>query len=430
MTKEAEKLPERLKDTPPWDSISSEKWQDWRWQMRNRVTSVTQLQNLIKLTPEEATGLDDCLRRFRMAVTPYYASLMEPENQECPIRKQAVPDVMELQKTRGDMQDPLHEDVDSPVPGVTHRYPDRALFLVTDQCAMYCRHCTRRRTAGTHDRPLPRAQIERALSYIASNCRVRDVVVSGGDPLTLGNDRLEFILERLRAIKHVEIIRIGTRTPAVLPQRITEDVCHMLKKYHPLYLNTHFNHPREITPEAGEACGRLADAGIVLGNQSVLLRGVNDCPHIMQALVSKLLQIRVRPYYLYQCDMSQGIGHFRTGVGRGIEILESLRGHTSGLGIPTFVIDAPGGGGKVPVNPQYVVSRSDNKLILRNFEGRLFAYTEPEHTRSTCHNCTTCNKPSPEEAREGVAGMFSDGNFKPHRDKKRNSTPRKISGNR
>jgi lysine 2,3-aminomutase len=375
--------------------------------MRNRVTSVAQLRSLINLTPDETAGLEECLRKFRMAITPYYASLIDPGNRHCPIRKQAVPDVLELQETEGDMQDPLHEDVDSPVSGVTHRYPDRVLFLVTDQCAMYCRHCTRRRTAGTHDRPLPRAQIERALGYIAGNKRARDVVVSGGDPFTLADDRLEFILARLRMIKHVEIIRLGTRTPVVLPQRITEDLCRMLKKYHPLYLNTHFNHPREITPEAQEACGRLADAGIVLGNQSVLLRGVNDCPHIMHDLVRKLLQIRVRPYYLYQCDMSRGIGHFRTGVGRGIEILESLRGHTSGLGIPTFVIDAPGGGGKIPVNPQYVVSRSDYKLILRNFEGRLFTYTEPEHPRSGCHQCATCARSAREETRAGVAGMFA-----------------------
>ncbi|MBE0466936.1 MAG: lysine 2,3-aminomutase [Candidatus Desulforudis sp.] len=406
MNRRNEKQPERLKDNPPWESVSPGDWQDWRWQMRNRITSVAQLQSLIELTAEETAGLEECLRRFRMAVTPYYASLMDRANRKCPIRKQAVPDVSELEENEGDMQDPLHEDVDSPTPGVTHRYPDRVLFMVTDQCAMYCRHCTRRRTAGTHDRPLPPTQIERALGYIAGNRQVRDVVVSGGDPLTLGNDRLEYILKRLRNINHVEIIRIGTRTPVVLPQRITEDLCRMLKKYHPLYLNTHFNHPREITPEAAEACGRLADAGIALGNQSVLLRGVNDCPHIMHALVKKLLRVRVRPYYLYQCDMSRGIGHFRTGVGRGIEILESLRGHTSGLGIPTYVIDAPGGGGKIPVNPQYVVSRSDHKLILRNFEGRLFAYTEPEQSRSECHKCTDCSK-CPENAREGVAGMFA-----------------------
>jgi lysine 2,3-aminomutase len=421
----------KTKQGSPWNTVSPGDWRDWRWQMRNRITSVAQLQSIIRLNADEAAGINACLRRFRMAVTPYYASLMDPTNRHCPIRKQAVPNPMELRETEGDMQDPLHEDADAPVPGVTHRYPDRVLFLVTDQCAMYCRHCTRRRTAGTHDRPLPRARIERALGYIAGNQRVRDVVVSGGDPLTLSDDQLEFILQRLRAIKHVEIIRLGTRTPVVLPQRITDNLCQMLQKYHPIYLNTHFNHPREVTPEAEEACVRLADAGVVLGNQSVLLRGVNDCPHIIRALVQKLLRIRVRPYYLYQCDMARGIGHFRTSVGRGIEIIESLRGHTSGLAVPTFVVDAPGGGGKIPVNPQYVVSRSDHKLILRNFEGRLFAYTEPEQGRSKCHQCPTCSDSSPGKNRESVAGILS-GTTPARRGRHKKidaDTPRQASGN-
>ncbi len=397
---------ESVKENPPWDDIPADKWNDWRWQLRNRVTSVQQLQQLVELTPTEKEGLKKCLRNFRMAITPYYADLMDPKDRSCPIRKQAIPDTLELEEVEGDMLDPLHEDIDSPAPGITHRYPDRVLFLVSDQCAMYCRHCTRRRKAGTNDRALPRNETELALKYIASNPRIRDVVISGGDPLTLSDERLEYILERLTAIKHVEIIRIGSRAPVVMPQRITPELCKMLKKYHPLYLNTHFNHPREITAASKIACERLADAGLVMGNQSVLLRGVNDCPHIMHDLIKQLLKMRVRPYYLYQCDMSEGIGHFRTGVGRGIEILESLRGHTSGLGVPTFVIDAPGGGGKIPVNPQYVVSRSDHQLVLLNFEGKLFTYTEPENNRSECQDCGRCYQDYPLNTGQGVAGML------------------------
>lgn len=350
---------------------------DWRWQIRNRITTVERLKDVVPLSEDEQEAIKRCLVRFRMAITPYYASLIDPTDPNCPIRKQAIPSPLELETVDGDEDDPLHEDVDSPVPGLTHRYPDRVLLLVTDQCAMYCRHCTRRRLAGTHDRPMPRAQFEQALSYIQGHSEIRDVIVSGGDPLTLPDNQIDYILSRLRSIPHVEIIRIGTRTPVTLPQRITPELCRVIAKYHPIYINTHFNHPREITAESQSACRLLVEAGIPLGNQSVLLCGVNDSPQVMKKLVQKLLFIRVRPYYIYQCDMTRGIGHFRTPVSTGIAIMENLRGHTSGLAVPTFVIDAPGGAGKIPLAPQYLLSIGGGRVVLRNYEGRLFTYTEP-----------------------------------------------------
>lgn len=352
---------------------------DWLWQMQNRITSIEALSEYIALTPEETKGIGNCLRKFRMAITPYYASLMDPTDPHCPIRRQAVPSVQELVSYGCDLDDPLNEDSDSPVPGLTHRYPDRVLLLVSDQCAMYCRHCTRRRIAGQKDQALPRKQVEIALEYIRKTPEIRDVIISGGDPLTLPDCQIEFILRELRAIPHVEIIRIGTRTPVVMPQRITPELCKIIQKYHPVWINTHFNHPKEITPESSKACELMANHGIPLGNQSVLLRGVNDSPDIMKELMQKLLRIRVRPYYIYQCDLSRGIGHFRTSVRKGIEIMENLRGHTSGLAVPYYVIDAPGGGGKIPILPQYLISQTENQVILRNYEGNVYVYTETEH---------------------------------------------------
>ncbi|MTI79321.1 MAG: lysine 2,3-aminomutase [Firmicutes bacterium] len=369
---------------------SEKDWNSWQWQIEHRITNVEELKNIIILSDKEKKGIEKCLKHFRMAITPYYASLMHPNSKNCPVRKQAVPTEMEVKFNASDMEDPLHEDVDSPVPGVTHRYPDRALLLVTDQCSMYCRHCTRRRMAGSHDKPLPKSHVDKAINYIRKTKEIRDVVISGGDPLTLCDSRLEYILKQLRSIDHVEIIRIGSRMPVVLPQRITDELCGVLKKYHPVWINTHFNHPKEITPESSAACAKLADAGIPLGNQSVLLKKVNDCSHIYKDLVRKLTKIRVRPYYLYQCDLSMGIGHFRTSVAKGIEIIESLRGHTSGLCIPQFVVDAPGGGGKIPVNPQYMISQSDSKVILRNYEGEMFVYEETEDKSSSCSECGKC----------------------------------------
>lgn len=392
---------------PLWQNVSEEQWNDWHWQLKNRITSPEDLKKVINLSAEEADGVQYCLQFLRMAITPYYATLMDPNKPNCPIRKQAVPTIHETVKSAFDLHDPLHEEVDSPVPGITHRYPDRALLLVTDQCSMYCRHCTRRRMAGKNDQCLPSSLVERAINYIRTTPVIRDVLISGGDPLCLPDHFLEDILRKLRAIPHVEVIRIGTRTPVVLPQRITGKLVTMLSKYHPLWLNTHFNHPREITPESAAACARLANAGIPLGNQSVLLKGVNDCPNIMKKLVQSLVKIRVRPYYLYQCDLSEGIEHFRTSVARGMEIIELLRGHTSGFAVPTYVIDAPGGGGKIPVNPQYLISQSQDKVILRNYEGIITTYTEPVDKNSTCNKCGIC-KQTKKLARFGLGKLISN----------------------
>ncbi len=366
-----------LKPTGLWDGVSDEEWQDWRWQVRNRVTKIEELKQIINLTPEEERGLEECLKTFRMAITPYYASLMDADRRDDPVRMQAVPTVNELHFTKADMDDPLHEDIDSPAPGLTHRYPDRVLLLITDQCSMYCRHCTRRRYTGVEDRARSWEDLEKCFEYIERSPEVRDVVLSGGDALLVGDEQLERILKRLRQIDHVEILRLGTRTPVVLPQRITPELVEMLKRYHPIYVNTHFNHPKELTEEAKEACRLLVDAGIPVSNQTVLLRGINDCPVVMKELVHELLKVRVRPYYLFQCDLSKGLEHFRTPVDRGIEIIEMLRGHTSGLAIPTLAIDAPGGGGKIPIGPQYMISRSPGRVVLRNYEGVISVYTEP-----------------------------------------------------
>lgn len=388
-----------------WENVTSEEWQDWRWQLKNRITDLEQLRSVLALTPEEEEGVAKCLTRLRMAITPYYASLIDPDDPNCPVRKQAVPVVQELHLGQADMDDPLHEDVDSPVPHVTHRYPDRVLFLVTSVCSMYCRHCTRRRFAGHTDRAISRDEIMEGVRYIQNTPEVRDVLISGGDPLTLTDDALEFIIRELRAIPHVEIIRIGTRTPVVMPQRITMELCAMLRKYHPIWLNTHFNHPKEITLESRRACEMLVDAGIPVGNQSVLLKGVNDCPHIMKKLVHELVKMRVRPYYIYQCDLSMGIEHFRTAVGKGIEIIEKLRGYTSGFAVPTYVIDAPGGGGKIPVAPQYLISQTDTQVILRNYEGVITAYAEPRDKISECRHCGICEE-KPPLATDGIAAVM------------------------
>ncbi|MDD2279817.1 MAG: lysine 2,3-aminomutase [Bacteroidales bacterium] len=383
-------------------NVSDNDWNDWKWQVRNRIETLEELKKYIKITAEEEEGISKSLQTLRMAITPYYLSLIDPSNPNCPVRKQAVPSAAETYVSPADLLDPLHEDEDSPVPGLTHRYPDRVLFLITDMCSMYCRHCTRRRFAGQKDAALPKDNIDKGIEYIANHPEVRDVLLSGGDALLVSDSRLEEIIKRLRAIPHVEIIRIGTRTPVVLPQRITDDLVNMLKKYHPIWLNTHFNHSNEITPESAEACAKMANAGIPLGNQSVLLRGINDCPNIMKRLVHKLVMIRVRPYYIYQCDLSMGLEHFRTPVSKGLEIIESLRGHTSGFAVPTFVVDAPGGGGKTPVMPQYVISQMPGKIILRNFEGVIAAYTEPTDYVNNCQ-CEDCQD---QKFEDGIAGLM------------------------
>ena len=370
--------------------VTDEQWNDWRWQVRNRIETLEQLKQYITLTPAEEEGVKACLGTLRMAITPYYLSLIDPEDPNDPVRRQAIPTAAELHQSPADLLDPLHEDADSPAPGLTHRYPDRVLLLITDQCSMYCRHCTRRRFAGQKDAGMPMDQVDLAIEYIKNHPEVRDVLLSGGDALLVSDERLEYIISRLREIDHVEIVRIGSRTPVVLPQRITPALCAMLKKYHPVWLNIHFNHPNEITAESAAACAMLADAGVPLGNQSVLLAGVNDCVHVMKKLVHELVRIRVRPYYIYQCDLSMGLEHFRTPVAKGIQIIEALRGHTSGFCVPTFVVDAPGGGGKTPVMPNYVISQSVGKVILRNYEGVITTYTEPTHYEETC-TCEVCS---------------------------------------
>jgi lysine 2,3-aminomutase len=397
------------KDIPLWKDVKEEDWDDWRWQLANRITTVKELRQVVPLNEEEASAIKQSLTRLRMAITPYYASLMDASDSTCPIRLQAIPTLQETHISTADLHDPLHEDVDSPTPGLTHRYPDRVLLLVTDQCSMYCRHCTRRRHAGETDRAFPKDKIERCIEYVRETPSVRDVLVSGGDPLTLDDELLEWILSELRGIPHVEIIRIGSRMPVVCPQRVTEKLCTMLKKYHPLWLNTHFNHPKEITEESKRACAMLADAGIPLGNQSVLLRGVNDSPYIFRELNQQLLRLRVRPYYIYQCDLSEGIEHFRTSVGKGVEIIEYLRGHTSGMAVPTFIVDAPGGGGKIPIMPNYVISRSDRKVILRNYEGVIVVYSEPEDAVSypeRLYHHEEYEKRQKAFSREGLVQLF------------------------
>ena len=385
-------------------NVTDEQWNDWKWQVKNRIETLEDLKKYVTLTPEEEEGVKKTLQTLRMAITPYYISLIDPNNPDCPVRKQAVPTGKETYQSPADLLDPLHEDEDSPVPGLTHRYPDRVLLLITDMCSMYCRHCTRRRFAGQKDGESAIDRIDRAIEYIAKTPQVRDVLLSGGDSLCVSDERLEYIISRVRAIPHVEIIRLGSRTPVVCPQRITDDLVNMLKKYHPVWLNTHFNHPQEVTKEAAEACAKLANAGIPLGNQTVLLRGVNDCVNTMKKLMHELVKMRVRPYYIYQCDLSMGIEHFRTPVSKGIEIIEGLRGHTSGYAVPTFVVDAPGGGGKTPVMPQYVISQAPGKVVLRNFEGVITTYTEPTDYKNEC-NCEYC-KAAQSKSIEGVSSLL------------------------
>jgi lysine 2,3-aminomutase len=377
--REEERKVEEVKESIPsvWKGISEREWNDWRWQLRHRVTKLEQLQEILQLIPEEIDGIKQSKGRLALAVTPYFVSIMDSSNPNCPIRRQAIPRIEECHLSKNDMVDPCGEDKNSPVSGLVHRYPDRVLLLVTDQCATYCRYCTRRRLVGSNERPITQGNFEEVLKYLKTHKKVRDVLLSGGDPLLLENERLEEILSRLRAIPHIELLRIGTRAPVTLPQRITVGLVRMLKKYHPLMISIHFTHPKEITDAVRRACNELADGGIPLGSQTVLLKGINDKPYVMKKLVHELLKIRVRPYYIYQCDLAMGTEHFRTSVATGIQIIEKLRGHTTGYAIPTYVIDAPGGGGKIPVEPDYVISKEKGKLVLRNYEGQVFEYPEP-----------------------------------------------------
>jgi lysine 2,3-aminomutase len=365
-----------------WSDVPEASWNDWRWQLRNRITTLEQLERLMPtLTPEEHAGTLLANSKLALAITPYFFNLIDASDENCPIRRQVIPRIEETSTAPWEMSDPCGEDEHSPVPGLVHRYPDRVLFLVTDRCASYCRYCTRSRLVSNASGYDFHPEFEKQIEYIRQTSSVRDVLLSGGDPLLLSDEKLEYLLGRLRAIPHVEFLRIGTRIPIFLPQRITPALCAMLRKYHPLFMSVHSNHPRELTTEARDALGRLADAGIPLGNQSVLLRHVNDDVTVMRALVQKLLMCRVKPYYIYQCDLISGSAHLRASVRKGLEIMEGLRGHTTGYAVPQYVIDAPGGGGKVPVNPEYVLSRNADRVVIRNFEGKIFEY--PEATDGT-----------------------------------------------
>ena len=357
-------------------------WNDWRWQYAHRITSAEGIASFLGMSDGERDDVDRCLSTFRMAVTPYYASLIDPENPEDPIRRVCVPDIQETYPCESDLADPLGEVRDSPVPHIVHRYPDRVLFLITLRCSTYCRYCTRRRVVGEEDRPITEAALKTALEYIRSHPEIRDVLLSGGDPLVMGTEKLEHIIAELRKIPHVDIIRIGTRVPVVLPMRITDELLTMLKKYQPIWINTHFTHPREITPASAQACQAIVDAGIPLGNQTVLLRGINNSVETLKELFLKLVHLRVRPYYLYQCDLSRGIGHFRTTVDEGIDIMHTLTGNISGYAVPKFVIDAPGGGGKIPVGYNYLLSRDDREVVLENYRGELCRYPQPSRSHS------------------------------------------------
>ncbi len=399
----------RYKDIPLWKDVSPKQWTDWKWQVRNRITDVDTLAKVVNLSNKEKDEIAHSMKYLRMAITPYYATLMDPDDPECPVRKQAIPTSNELHVKKEEMTDTVYETVDSPHEGLTHRYPDRVLLLITDQCSMYCRHCCRRRIVGQTDHARSWEEIKEGIDYIKKTPQVRDVLLSGGDPLLVSDQFLEKIIREIRKIKHVQIVRLGTRTPVVMPYRITPQLVKMLRKYHPIWLNTHFNHPNEITAESKRAVEMLVDGGIPVGNQQVLLKGVNDCPTITKKLCQDLTSIRCRPYYIYQCDIAKGLEHFRTSLGKGIEIIEAMRGHTSGFAVPEFVIDAPTGGGKIPVSPNYLISMSDKRWILRNYEGGIFQFPEVEGDReSKCPpGCKMCKDYSNVESDEGVAAVLS-----------------------
>lgn len=367
----------------PWKEVTAEQWHDWNWQYHNLIMTVEKLAEIIPLTPEEIEAGKATQDEYKFSTTPYYATLIDPDNPECPIRLQTIPDLKEMARAPADMRDPLGEDANSPVPGLVHRYPDRVLWLITTSCAMYCRFCTRRRIVLAKGHRTER-EVDMTMDYLKAHPEVRDIIISGGDSLFLGDKYLEGCLQRLREIPTIEIIRIASRIPVVCPMRITEKLVTMLRKYAPIFMMTHYNHPYEMTDEAKRACTTLVDHGILIFNQTVLLRRINSDPIILRSLFHELLKNRVKPYYLYQCDLSEGIEHFRTPVQKGIEIIESLRGHTSGLAVPEFVIDAPGGGGKVPVMPQYLITESDKRVVVRNYRGFISVYAQPEDRDCTC----------------------------------------------
>ena len=390
---------------PAFKDVPDEDWQDWRWQLKHRLNSIGELAEIIRLTPEEEEGIR-AQGILRVDITPYFASLIDPDDPTCPIRRQVVPSGRELVPFTAEMRDSLAEDLHSPVPGLVHRYPDRVLLLLTTQCASYCRYCTRSRIVGDPHANFSPQEFEAQLDYLRRTPQVRDVLLSGGDPLVLSPKVLEQVLSSLRAIPHIEIIRIGSRVPIFMPQRITPELVEMLARFHPLWMNIHINHPKEITPEVEDALDRLARAGIPLGSQSVLLRGINDHPAIMHKLMRELVRCRVRPYYIYQCDEVHGAGHFRTTVAKGIEIMEALRGHLSGYAVPTYVVDLPGGGGKVPVGPNYLLAQGSNRVVLRNFEGYIGTYTEPDDYQGP-DMAVPEDWQWPEPGQRGIAGLLA-----------------------
>jgi lysine 2,3-aminomutase len=394
------------KRAPIYADVPDEKWNNWRWQLSHRLNTVEEIEKVLTLTDSERKALS-AQGLFRVDITPYYISLIDPNDPNDPIRKQVIPTDSEMVPFTAMMEDSLAEDKHSPVPGLVHRYPDRVLMLVTTQCATYCRYCTRSRIVGDPTATFSQTEFEMQIEYLKRTPQVRDVLLSGGDPLVLAPKILERILQALSEIPHIEIIRIGSRVPVFMPMRITEELTDMLQKYHPLWINIHVNHPNEISSELAEATDKLSKAGIPLGNQSVLMAGVNDCVHTQRALVQQLVRIRVRPYYLYQCDLVEGAGHFRTPVGKGVEIIEGLRGHTSGYAVPQYIIDAPGGGGKIPLQPNYMLSYSDHKIVVRNYEGYVTTYEEPtEYTPHDPKTCAYCQSKRPEPGQSGITGLL------------------------
>jgi len=386
--------------------VPDKKWSDWRWQLSHRLNTAEDIEKILSLTDSERKALQT-QGLFRVDVTPYFISLINPDDPNDPVRQQIIPRAEEMEAFTAQMKDSLAEDRHSPVPGLVHRYPDRVLMLVTTQCASYCRYCTRSRIVGDPGQTFNRQEFEAQLDYIRRTPQVRDVLLSGGDPLVLAPKILEELLSRLREIPHVEILRIGTRVPVFMPMRITSELTDMLQKYHPLWMNIHVNHPNEITAELAEACDKLTRAGIPLGNQTVLMAGVNDCVHIQRDLVQKLVRIRVRPYYLYQADLVAGSGHIRTPMAKGIEIIEGLRGHTSGFAVPQYSIDSPGGGGKITIQPNYMITMSDHKIILRNFEGYISTYEEPTiYKPHDSKTCVYCQNKRPEPGQTGITALL------------------------
>ena len=392
---------------PAFVDVSDGEWDDWHWQLRHRLETLEGIEQILPLTEDERRALSLLKRILRVGVTPYFISLIDPDDPGDPLRRQVIPTMEETIAYAGLSSDSLAEEVHSPVRGLVHRYPDRALMLVTTQCASYCRFCTRSRIVGDSSAQFSRTDFERQIDYIRKTPQIRDVLVSGGDPLVLSNDVLEELLASLREIEHVEVIRIGTRVPVFMPMRVDDALCDMLQKYHPLWMNIHVNHPNEITQELASACDRLARVGIPLGNQSTLLAGVNDCVHVQRRLLCDLVTIRVRPYYLYQCDLAEGVGHFRTPVAKGLEIMEGLVGHISGFAIPSYVVDAPGGGGKIRLMPNYLISQSDRRVVLRNYEGLISTYEEtPTYQAHNPATCTFCQEKQSEPGQAGVLDLL------------------------